>query len=33
MSRFAATFDQEPPSEHNVFGDRENTLLEHWAHC
>ena len=29
MARFAALFDQEPPVEHNVFDDRENTLLKY----
>src|SRR5665811_1885171 len=32
MARFAALFDQETPLEHNVFGDRENTLLEYRPH-
>src|SRR3984893_15569283 len=29
MARLAAIFDQEPPFEHDVFGDREHALLEH----
>jgi len=29
MARLAAILNQEPPLEHNVFGYRENTLLEH----
>lgn len=32
MADFAAVFDQETPLEHDVLGDREDTLLEHWAH-
>jgi len=29
MARFAAIFDQQTPFEHDVFCDREDTLLEH----
>src|SRR3984893_17678093 len=29
MARFAAVFDEEPPFEHDVLGDREHALLEH----
>src|SRR5260370_39833850 len=32
MARLAAILNQEPPLEHNVFGYRENTLLEHRPH-
>jgi len=32
MARLAAILNQEPPLEHNVFGYRENTLLEHQPH-
>jgi hypothetical protein len=28
-ANFAAIFDQQTPLEHDVFGDRENALLEH----
>ena len=31
MAGLAAIFDQEPPLEHNIFRDRQYTLLEHRA--
>ena len=32
MAGFAAVFDQEPPLEHDVFGDCEHSLFEHRPH-
>jgi hypothetical protein len=32
VSGFAAFFQQNPPPEHDVFGNRQNSLLEHGAY-
>ena len=32
MAGLAAVFDQEPPLEHDILGDREHALIEHWPH-
>jgi hypothetical protein len=32
MSRRAAFLDQQPPFEHDVFGDGQDALFEHWPH-
>jgi hypothetical protein len=32
VASFAAVLDQQSPPEHDVLGDSEDTLLEHWPH-
>ena len=32
IARLAAVLDEEPPLEHDVFGNREDALLEHWSY-
>lgn len=32
MSSLAAFLDEQPPFEHDILGNREHALLEHWPH-
>ena len=32
MTSLATVFDQKPPFEHDILGNREDALFEHWTH-